>query len=127
MADIKQEPFSEDEWDQLIKNFENQPDAYFPEYQNASLHHEKLCAKDVNSNLDPAANVVKSEPIGNLDWAFINPADQPFEIPTDNVPRLHPATDQTLPRLDEIRALYDHHVSLDYHCSQFARLEENTR
>lgn len=112
MATIKQEPFSDEQWDQYIKNFENQPDMYFPGYQNTTFDQDESSVDDrTNPNLDPgsrqAASVVTSEPVDtNMNWAFINPAHQSFEIPTDNVPSSNLATDQVSSRLDEIRALY---------------------
>ena len=117
MATIKQEPFSDEQWDQYIKNFETQPDLYFPGYQNTTFDQDESSVNDTtNQNPDPesrqAASIVKSEPIDtNMDWAFINPADRPFEIPTDNVPSSNLATDQVSSRLDEIRALYDQFIS----------------
>lgn len=117
MATIKQEPFSEEQWDQFIKNFENQPDAYFPGYQNTTFNQDESSVNDTtNLNLGSgsrqAASIIKSEPVDtNMDWAFINPADRPFEIPTDNVPSSRLATDQVSSRLDEIQALYGHCIS----------------
>ena len=118
MASIKQEPFSEEQWDQFIKNFENQPDAYFPGSQNTTFDHDESSVDNTakqgfGSGTDQAADIVKSEPVDlNMDWTFMNSTDRPFEIPTDNVSALDLATDQVSSRLDGIQSLYGQCTSL---------------
>lgn len=46
MAFVKQEPFCEEQWDQFIKNFENEPDAYFPSYENTALDQDESSARN---------------------------------------------------------------------------------
>ena len=112
MATVKLEPFSEEQWDHFIENFENQPDAYIPGYQNTTFDQDESSVNDtINQNFGSgsreAATVIKSEPIdANMDWAFINTAERPFKMPTDNVPSSSLATDQVSSKLDDIRALY---------------------
>jgi hypothetical protein len=114
MAFIKQEPLSEEQWDQFIKNFENEPDAYFPSYENTTLDQDE---SSTNNRANPsfgqvtsqAAENVKSEPVDpNVDWTFMNSADQAFEIPGDLVPDINLDPGQISLRLDEIKALYGH-------------------
>ena len=51
MANIKQESFSKDQWNQFIKNFKNQSDTYFPDYQNITIN-EPLVTDTINLNVD---------------------------------------------------------------------------
>ncbi len=114
MAFIKQEPLSDEQWDQLFKNFENQPDAYFPDYQNTTFDHGGSSMDNTaNQSLGPVTSQVKSEPVDpQVDWTCMDPADHSFEIPADNGPHLNLGADQVSSRLDEIRALYGHSTSL---------------
>ena len=48
----------------------------------------------------------KSEPVNpQMDWAFMNSADQTLEIPADGEINLNIGADQVSSKLDEIRAL----------------------
>ena len=107
MTFIKQESLSDEQWDQFIKNFENELDAYFFSYENITLNQdESLANNTVNSSfdrvIDQATENVKS------DWTFMNSVDQAFEISKDNVPDINLDLDKILLRLDEIKALYEH-------------------
>ena len=101
MASIKQEPLSDDQWDQLMKNF-----AYddFSDHQNTTLDQDGSSITTdqsfITSNL-----AEKSEP-PQMDWTFMNPADQSIEMPANNGPKLNLGADQVSSRLDEIKALY---------------------
>jgi len=117
MAFIKQEPLSDDLWDQLIKNFEDQPDAYFLDHQNTTFDQDGSSMNNTaNQDFGPAtsqvADCAKSEPVDQqVDWTFMDPADQPSEMPVDNGPRPNLAADQLSSRLDGLRALYGHGTS----------------
>ncbi len=53
MTFIKQESLSDEQWDQFIKNFENELDAYFFSYENITLNQdESLANNTVNSSFD---------------------------------------------------------------------------
>jgi len=110
MAFIKQEPLSDEQWDQFIKNFENQADAYFPDYQNATFDQDGSSMDNTaNQSLGPVTSqvAVKSEPVDpQVDWTCMDPADHSFEIPADNGPHLNLGADQVSSSLNEIRALY---------------------
>lgn len=110
MAFIKQEPLSDEQWDQFIKNFENEPDAYFPSYENTSYDQDELSA---NNTANPSFGRVTGQAAENVksDWTLMNPADQAFEIPGDNVPDINLDPGKILLRLDEIKALYGHCIS----------------
>ncbi|KAK3169319.1 hypothetical protein OEA41_008702 [Lepraria neglecta] len=110
MAFIKQEPLSEEQWDQLIKNFDNQPDAYFPDDQNTTFDQDGSSVNNTaNQGFEPVTSQVaeKSEPVDpQMDWTFMNPADQ--SIPADN---LNLGPDQVSAKLDDIKALYGQSTS----------------
>ena len=110
MAFIKQEPFSEEQWDQLIKEFENQPDAFFPDYQNTIFDQHGSSPNDANNQgLYPASGQAKGEPSNSqMDCAFLDPANPPFEELADKENNTNPSPNQVLNKLDEIRALYGH-------------------
>lgn len=113
---IKQEPLSDEQWDHFIKNFENQPDAYFPDYQNTTFDQNGSSMDNTaNQSLGPVTSqvAVKSEPVdAQVDWTCMDPADHSFEIPADNGPNVNLGADQLSSKLDDIRALYGHSTSL---------------
>ena len=111
MASIKQEPFSDEQWDHFIKNFENQPDIYLSGYHNNDFGQDQSSGNDaIDQTFQPRScevTTIKSEPVGpNMDWAFINLADQPFEIPADNTPKSNTTCDPVSSKLDDLKALY---------------------
>ncbi len=114
MAFIKQEPLSEEQWDQFIKNFENELNAYFLSYENITLNQDESSANNTaNSSfgevIDQATENVKSGSVdSNVNWTIMNSANQAFEISRDNVPDINLDLDQISLRLDEIKALYGH-------------------
>ncbi len=116
MAFIKQEPLSDEQWDQFIKNLENQPDAYLSDYQNTAFDQDgSSMDSTANQSLGPVTSQValKSEPVDpQVDWTFMDPADQSLEIPADNGPNVNLGTDQVSSRLDEIKALYGNSTSM---------------
>ena len=86
---------------------ENQPDAYFPDYQDTTF--ESSLNNTTNQGFGPVIDQVaeKNEPVDpQVDWTSTDPADQLFEIPADNGPNLNLGADQVSSRLDEIKALY---------------------
>ena len=66
MINIKQESFSENQWNQFIKNFENQFDTYFSGYQDIIIN-ESLVTDTINLSVDlashQAADIVKSKSV----------------------------------------------------------------
>ena len=113
MTFIKQERFSDEQWDQFIKNFENEPDAYFPSYENITLNQDESSA---NNTANPSFDRVIDQAAENVknDWTFMNSVDQTFEISRDNVPDINLDFDKILLRLDEIKALYGHCISFKW-------------
>ena len=126
---IKQEPLSEEQWDHFIKEFENQPEAYFSDYQNTLFDQNGLSANDTNTQgLSPAAGQVKSGAVNpQADWTFMDPTNPSFERPADNESRSNISSDQVMNKLEEIRALYGHCTLLRIGHLQGNRLEDNTR
>ncbi len=114
MTFIKQESLSEEQWNQFIKNFENELDAYFFSYENITLDQdESFTNNKANSIFDQvisqATENVKSESVdSHVNWTFMNSVDQTFEISKDLVPDINLDFDQISLRLDEIKALYEH-------------------
>ena len=73
MAFIKQEPLSDEQWDQLIANFESQPDAYFPEttFDLAGSFRNSITNESLGPVTDQIAFLTKTELIDpNIDWTF---------------------------------------------------------
>ncbi len=114
MTFIKQESLSEEQWNQFIKNFENELDAYFFSYKNITLNQDELFANNtVNSSFNKVINQatenVKSKSVdSNVNWTIMNSVNQTFEISKDNVPDINLDLDQISLRLNEIKALYKH-------------------
>ena len=116
MASLKQEPVTEEQWAQFIKNMESQTGTYLSDCQNTAFDQEKLSVYNTdNQSFGPttgqAADNMKSEPIDStVDWTFTNPTDQ-FEIPADNVPNSNFDPRELQSRLGMIQALYGHRTS----------------
>ena len=112
MAFIKQEPFSEEQWNQFIANFESQPNDYLHDYETTFGLSEPSVNSTTNQSLGPATSQaaidVKTEPVddSNIDWMFAGPADQTFEIASNEVPSSNLCSDQVTSGLDDIRKLY---------------------
>ena len=100
MAFIKQEPLSTEQWDQFIKDFENQPDTCIPDYQDSAFD------QNVSSVTPTTSPQVKNEPVvSQLDWTFMDATDQPFEISVNNEPGLSLDGNQVSSKLDEIKVM----------------------
>ena len=111
MAFIKQEPFSEEQWNQFIANFESQPNDYLHGYETTFDLSEPSVHSTTNQGLDPATSQaaidVKIEPVdSNVDWMFASPADQAFEIPSNEVPGSSSCSPKVTSGLTDIRKLY---------------------
>jgi len=118
MNSIKEEPFSENQWNQFVKNFENQPEAYFPTYEASTFDQTDV---SLNFTIDKIYPEVSDQPVHSIkpeqvdlhqrfDWTFVNTAEQSFEISTDNIPNLD--LDEIRSELKEIKVLYVHHALL---------------
>ena len=118
MNSIKEEPFSENQWNQFVKNFENQPEAYFPTYEASTFDQTDV---SLDSTIDKVYPEVSGQPVRSIKpeqvdlhqgfgWTSVNTAEQPFEIPADNIPNLD--LDEIRSELKEIKVLYVHHALL---------------
>ncbi|KAL2056566.1 hypothetical protein ABVK25_002960 [Lepraria finkii] len=103
MASIKQEPLSDDQWDQLMKNFAYDDD--FPDHQNTTLDQDGSSITTDQSFV--TSNLAEKSELPQMDWTFMNPADQSIEMPANNGPKLNLGADQVSSRLDEIKALLE--------------------
>lgn len=120
MAFIKQEPFSDEQWDQFIQNFENHPDAYIPGHQNVSPNFEDLFQNNEGGQhfeppRDQTETNVKSEPIeSDTSWAYGDLITLGMDTQADGIPQLDISDPHTPSELDEIKTLYGSHSFFAY-------------
>ena len=101
MNSIQEEPFSEDQWDQFINEYEKEPQKFFtPEEINTSVNSF--------TNIDyltiPSFYSEQGNSNPELGWAYQDTTHQSSETLTDNIPDIN--FNWTSSAYKELKALY---------------------
>lgn len=118
MNSIKKESFSENQWNQFVKNFENQSKAYFSIYEASTFNQTDVSLnftidKIYSEVSDQSVHSIKLEQVDlhhRFDWIFVNTVEQSFKISIDNISNLD--LDEIQSELKKIKVLYVHHALL---------------
>ena len=115
MANIKEEPFSDEEWNQIFKDLPQCSDVSFPD-----SHHDAAGQAETSAN--SAANLSLDQPVSpfmtNMDYpAATADVDLMCGFPeqasgmSSNSPQVHPETGRLFSEVQEIKISYDMHAN----------------
>ena len=113
MNSLQGEPFSEEQWDQFLKDFEKDPQAFLTSEDSTSLPNPFVNSNGLNEGVH--YEQVTSQP--GLGWTYLNSDCQLFETQTDPISSID--INQPLSTYEEVKALY---VDVRYSMSNCYRL-----
>ena len=101
MNSIQEEPFSEDQWDQFIKEYEEEPQAFFTsEKIDTSLNS----FTNTDYLVTPSAGNDRNDSNLGQSWAYQNTSHQSPKTQADNISNIN--FDQNSTAYKELKTLY---------------------